>query len=96
MASEMINQVLDAEKTAADKEAAARAKAAEIVKAAEAEAKATAEAGKVAAAKEKEQILSKAQKKRTRFMRTQELRLHRRETVFSRRVKRRWTNLLQL
>ncbi len=63
MASEMINQVLDAEKVAAEKETAARAKAAEIIKAAEAEAKATAEAGKVAAAKEKEQILEKAQKK---------------------------------
>ena len=63
MASEMINRVLDAEKTADYKETAARAKAADIVKAAEAEAKAAAEAGKVAAAKEKEQIIAQAQKK---------------------------------
>ena len=46
MASEMINKVLDAENKAAEREADAKAKAADIIKTAEAEAKAATDAEK--------------------------------------------------
>ena len=46
MASEMINKVLEAEKKAAEREADAKAKAADIIKTAEAEAKAATDAEK--------------------------------------------------
>ena len=52
MASEMINKVLEAEKKAAEREADAKAKAADIIKTAEAEAKAATDAEKKAALEE--------------------------------------------
>lgn len=62
MASEMINQVLEAEKNSAAKELAAKNKASEIIKSAESEAKSLLEKIKQNAADEKEQIIVKAQK----------------------------------
>ncbi|MEG1437285.1 MAG: hypothetical protein RSC30_06870, partial [Oscillospiraceae bacterium] len=59
---EMINQVLEAEKSAAAKEQVAKNTATEIIKSAESEAKSTLDSMKLAAAKEKDQIIAKAQK----------------------------------
>ncbi len=62
MASEMINQVLQAEQAAADAESAAKNTAAELVKTAEEEAKATSEAEKAAAVAKAQEILAVAKK----------------------------------
>ena len=58
----MINQVLEAEKSANDQEISEKNKAADIIKAAETEAKSIFESAKISATKEKEKIILKAQK----------------------------------
>ncbi|MFY9198894.1 MAG: V-type ATPase subunit subunit G family protein [Acutalibacteraceae bacterium] len=63
MASEMINQVLEAEKDAKEKELFAKNKAADIIKAAQDDAKSILESAMVSASNEKEQIIQKAQEK---------------------------------
>lgn len=60
MASEMINKVLEAEQKAAEREADAKAKAADIIKTAEAEAKAATDAEKKAAVEESDRIVAEA------------------------------------
>ncbi|MBQ2437251.1 MAG: hypothetical protein II265_04095, partial [Clostridia bacterium] len=60
MASEMINKVLEAEKKAAEREADAKAKAADIIKTAEAEAKAATDAEKKAALEEGDRVVAEA------------------------------------
>ncbi|MBQ5580031.1 MAG: hypothetical protein IIT43_02080 [Clostridia bacterium] len=60
MASEMINKVLDAENKAAEREADAKAKAADIIKTAEAEAKAATDAEKKAALEESDRVVAEA------------------------------------
>ena len=62
MASEMINKVLDAENKAAEREADAKAKAADIIKTAEAEAKAATDAEKKAALEESDRVVAEARK----------------------------------
>ena len=60
MASEMINKVLEAEKKAAEREADAKAKAADIIKTAEAEAKAATDAEIKAALEEGDRVVAEA------------------------------------
>ncbi len=60
MASEMINKVLEAENKAAEREADAKAKAADIIKTAEAEAKAATDAEKKAALEEGDRLIAQA------------------------------------
>ncbi|MDR0315141.1 MAG: hypothetical protein LBH71_04240 [Oscillospiraceae bacterium] len=62
MASEMINQVIAAEKAAAEKETAVKERAAGIIKSAQDEAKSHIEAEKNNAARKSEQIIAQAQK----------------------------------
>lgn len=63
MASEMINQVLEAEKNAKEKELFSKNQAADIIKSAQDDAKTILESAMVSATKEKEQIIQKAQEK---------------------------------